>query len=54
MMYMCNINLSKDRDTPLHSAAAYGHIEAVKVLIQSGAMKLLEKLNKASCLIDCY
>ena len=33
-------------DTALHSAAKYGHLEAVKVLIQSGAVVSLNMKNK--------
>ena len=38
--------LLQEQDTPLHSAAAYGHLEAVKVLIQSGAVVSLNMKNK--------
>ena len=36
----------QDGNTPLHNAAAYGHLDTVKLLVQKGAS--LKKDNKVS------
>ena len=38
--------LTQDRNTPLHNAAAYGHLDTVKLLVQKQAT--LKRKNRVS------
>ena len=42
----------QDSNTPLHTAAAYGHLDTVKLLVQKRAS--LKRRNKVSHLISAH